>query len=188
MALFGYRPKTRRAPWTDAFPGQVRPAPRPSRARRGVWALKSHGAGVKARPSPSFNVKVSRSGASHKARRRWGISSQSKHRQKRTAEYSVKAKAFVAAAVARGERCAVVAVVPGLRDGRKYGWSVSDKLVEVHHTRGRLGPLLMDERFWMPISKAGHRWVHANVEQARRHGWLCEPGKWNTPDKLLPLM
>ena len=62
-----------------------------------------------------------------------------------------------------------------------------------HHQRGRLGPLLMDKRFWIPVSGKGHRWINANPQLAReqiafltdgRHlTLLCEVGEWNTPPK-----
>jgi hypothetical protein len=77
-----------------------------------------------------------------------------------------------------------VAAVPELRDGFRYGWPVSPKLNEVHHVRGRLGPLLTDRRWWMAVSKAGHRWLHQNPAEARKRGWLCEAGLWNVPDRV----
>ena len=98
-------------------------------------------------------------------------------------EYRIKAKEFVRAAIESGGRCPVVAAVPELRDGRKYGWPISDKLNEVHHLRGRAGSLLCDERFWIALSKQGHRWVHENPEKARNMGFLCAKGEWNTPPK-----
>jgi hypothetical protein len=55
----------------------------------------------------------------------------------------------------------------------------------IHHTRGRLGSLLTDERYWVPVSVMGHSWIHFHPEQARLRKWmgiplLCEKGKWNT--------
>jgi hypothetical protein len=110
----------------------------------------------------------------------------SKRRQAVTAEYRREARAFVRAAVARGETCRVVAAIPELRDGMKYGWPVKRDLNEVHHTRGRAGSLLMDQRFWIPLSKAGHRWVHENMAEARAREWICEAGLWNKPERSAP--
>lgn len=107
----------------------------------------------------------------------------SKRHQATDREYREKARAFVVAAIARGETCPVVNTIEDLRDSTRYGWPCSNKLNEVHHLRGRAGSLKLDERFWMPISKAGHRWVHGNMEEARQHGWLCQIGEWNTPVK-----
>ena len=50
---------------------------------------------------------------------------------------------------------------------------------EVHHKRGRLGPLLVDKRYWLAVSAQGHRWIHEHPEEARRRGWLAKPGQWN---------
>ena len=50
-----------------------------------------------------------------------------------------------------------------------------------HHTRGRLGPLLCDTRFWLPVCFEHHRWIHENITAARALGLICQPGEWNTP-------
>lgn len=102
----------------------------------------------------------------------------SKRRQKVTAEYLREAREFVRKL--RGVPCPVVSTIPELRDGKRYGWPVSAKITEVHHTRGRVGGLLLEKRFWLGLSKAGHRWVHSNIEKARECGWICDKGLWNT--------
>lgn len=53
------------------------------------------------------------------------------------------------------------------------------KASQIHHMRGRLGSLLLDERFWLPTSATGHRKIHDNPEWARSKGFLCEIGEWN---------
>ena len=53
------------------------------------------------------------------------------------------------------------------------------KSVEAHHMRGRLGELLLDQRFWLPVSAEGHRWIHEHPAAARQNGWLCAAGEWN---------
>jgi hypothetical protein len=97
--------------------------------------------------------------------------------------YRVEAREFIRAAVARGETCPVVATVPELANGMKYGHPVSAKLNEVHHTHGRTGRLLRHQDWWLAVSKQGHRWIHANVQEARRRGWICSAGEWNVPPK-----
>ena len=62
-----------------------------------------------------------------------------------------------------------------------------------HHQRGRLGPLLMDKRFWIPVSGKGHRWINAHPAAARKRfafltdgrnlTLLCQIGEWNTQIK-----
>lgn len=43
---------------------------------------------------------------------------------------------------------------------------------EVHHINGRIGALLTDERYFLAVSTAGHRWIHENVKEARSKGWI----------------
>jgi len=50
---------------------------------------------------------------------------------------------------------------------------------QVHHSRGRLGALLLDERFWFAVSLAGHQWIDANRNEARKRGFLGPVGTWN---------
>jgi hypothetical protein len=50
---------------------------------------------------------------------------------------------------------------------------------EVHHIRGRLGKLLLDQNYWLAVSAEGHRWIHDHPGEARAHGWLCAKGDWN---------
>lgn len=164
MSLYGYKPKHRKAPWTTAFPVKVVPD-------------KVMPAGVL-----GIAVAVRKDGRlSAVAIRYKRIRPISKRRQQRSAEYTRKARAFVAAAIARGWTCPVVACIPELRYGVKYGWPISNRLNEVHHTRGRAGALLLDERYWLAVSKQGHRWIHEHPAQARNMGWLAQPGEWNTP-------
>lgn len=43
---------------------------------------------------------------------------------------------------------------------------------EVHHINGRIGALLTDERNFLAVSVEGHRWIHENVNKARKKGWI----------------
>ncbi len=56
--------------------------------------------------------------------------------------------------------------------------------IEPHHSRGRLGMLLHDQRFWIPVSRLGHNLIHDNPDKARAMTWngiplLCAKGDWN---------
>ena len=95
--------------------------------------------------------------------------------------YRKEAREFVAEAIKRGETCLVVNTISSLRYGMKYGHRISNKLNEVHHTRGRAGTLLREKKYWMPVSKQGHQWIHENMDAARKLGWLCPKGEWNRP-------
>lgn len=82
----------------------------------------------------------------------------------------------------KGKKCAV--------------FPASKPATQCHHQRGRLGSLLMDERFWIAVSAEGHDKIHRNPEWARSMpAWqtpeefnsrgpiklMCARGEWNTP-------
>ena len=54
---------------------------------------------------------------------------------------------------------------------------------DVHHSRGRLGPLLMDQRFWTPACRRCHDWIRDHTAEARALGLLAPAGEWNTMPK-----
>jgi hypothetical protein len=152
VALRGYVKKGRPALWQTAFPDQIRPN-KPKSAKS-----------IKRTPIKRTQTRIKPVSDTKASERRL---------------YAKEARKFVSEAVGRGERCPVVASIADLRDGNRYGWPISDKLTEIHHSRGRLGSLLRDQRFWIAMSKAGHRWVHSNIPEARQRGWICEAGQWN---------
>jgi hypothetical protein len=51
---------------------------------------------------------------------------------------------------------------------------------DIHHTRGKLGKLLCDERYFKPMCRTCHRWVHDNIQAAMDAGLICEKGLWNS--------
>lgn len=55
------------------------------------------------------------------------------------------------------------------------------KTQDVHHTRGRVGSLLIDAKFWVPLCREHHNWVQMQPARAREVGLLCPPGVWNVP-------
>lgn len=57
-----------------------------------------------------------------------------------------------------------------------------DLATECHHTRGRAGSLMLDERHWLPMCSWCHQWVHEHPADARADGLLCSKGMWNKPD------
>lgn len=52
----------------------------------------------------------------------------------------------------------------------------------IHHTRGKLGPLLLDERYWKGCCLPAHQFIDANPTLARLAGLLCAKGDWNKQD------
>lgn len=114
----------------------------------------------------------------------------SKRRQAATAEYRAAAKKFVKDAIKAGKTCPVfdayASLPPQAQAFLRQPWDGRLRCVkvnEVHHTRGRAGALLNDQRFWLAVSKWGHRLIHTMPELARQRGWMCHPGQWNTPLK-----
>ena len=58
------------------------------------------------------------------------------------------------------------------------------RATQIHHTRGRRGKLLIDQRFWLAVSADGHEFIHKHPYNARSLGLLCEVGDWNKPAPL----
>lgn len=48
----------------------------------------------------------------------------------------------------------------------------------IHHVRGRISTLLIDQRFWLATSLIGHRWIDEHRDEARKLGFLAERGDW----------
>ena len=48
-----------------------------------------------------------------------------------------------------------------------------------HHIRGRVGRLLLDERWWLPVCNVCHREIHLWPAIARGLDLLAGAGKWN---------
>ena len=63
--------------------------------------------------------------------------------------------------------------------GRRCAVFPEKKATQCHHVRGRLGPLLLDKRFWKAVSMEGHDFIHNNISKARKLGLLAMPGYWN---------
>lgn len=54
----------------------------------------------------------------------------------------------------------------------KYCPVTGTPATEVHHINGRIGKLLTDETYFLAVSTEGHRWIHANVNEARSKGLI----------------
>ena len=52
---------------------------------------------------------------------------------------------------------------------------------QIHHSRGRSGTLLLDERFWLAVCPSAHDFIHRDPAAARANGYLCALGEWNKP-------
>ena len=58
-----------------------------------------------------------------------------------------------------------------------------DTASDIHHSRGKIGRLLNETKYWFALCRRCHRQVTDNPIWARAKGLLCEKGKWNTCDK-----
>ena len=46
-----------------------------------------------------------------------------------------------------------------------------EKTSEVHHKRGRIGALLLDQRYWLAVSRKGHQRIENEPEWAKEMGF-----------------
>ena len=53
------------------------------------------------------------------------------------------------------------------------------KSKDVHHTKGRLGHLLVDQINWLAVCRRCHDRIHSNPKWARENGYISAEGKWN---------
>lgn len=57
------------------------------------------------------------------------------------------------------------------------------RATQCHHRAGRRltkqGDLLMEEKFWCPVSMSGHQWIDAHRAEARELGLLAPFGEYN---------
>jgi len=42
---------------------------------------------------------------------------------------------------------------------------------DVHHKKGRIGSLLLDKKYWVAVSRSGHRFVEENPIWAKENGY-----------------
>lgn len=82
------------------------------------------------------------------------IKRRSEKRAKQEREYASRRKKFLARP--ENQRCRVF---PELR------------ATEVHHMKGRVGDLLLDEHYWLPVSREGHENIELNPEWAKQMGF-----------------
>jgi hypothetical protein len=103
------------------------------------------------------------------------IRARTSERAKEERLYRKEAKAFLAALPDKW--CPVVDCyikdVRSLRMDRQF-------VNQVHHTRGRIGRLLRMQEFWLGVSGVGHSLINEHPEWARKNGFLCPWGQYNT--------
>jgi hypothetical protein len=45
---------------------------------------------------------------------------------------------------------------------------------DIHHKKGRVGSLFLDENYWVALSREGHKFVEENPEWARKNGYSLD--------------
>ena len=69
--------------------------------------------------------------------------------------------------------------------GKKCAVFPDKQAIDVHHKQGRVGyadewareqdiPLLLDERFWLPVSRDGHTKIEMNPDWAKKKGFSLD--------------
>lgn len=114
--------------------------------------------------TPLIRKKPMKRGTLFSNKKRTGLRKVSTRRAKEMKEYRERKKSFMK--LPGNQFCPVHLA------GIFTGDSNQVKTRDVHHMAGREGKLLNDERYWLAVSRAGHNWIHANPNEARRRGWL----------------
>lgn len=47
----------------------------------------------------------------------------------------------------------------------------NEPATEIHHMKGRSGALLIDKRYWLAVSRKGHRFIEDNPKWAKDNGF-----------------
>lgn len=84
----------------------------------------------------------------------------SNKRSKQEAAYNVACKVFKMKA--ENKYCPVMSKLKG----------TTVLTTDVHHINGRENEMLLDQEFWLAVSREGHSYIHANTDIAREEGWL----------------
>lgn len=80
---------------------------------------------------------------------------------------------------------------PGYLTGKKCAVFPKQKATQIHHMLGREGyaddyarendiPLILDERFWLPVCQDGHDKIEKNPDWAKDNGFSLERLKTTT--------
>jgi hypothetical protein len=91
-------------------------------------------------------------------------------------EYSARAKVWKAGKMCAGSGLAI--------EGKPICSENPHLCTDVHHAYGRVGSLLMDERFWVPVCPKLHLFIHAHPKESKLWG-LIGDGPWNHVPSLL---
>ena len=154
MSLRGYKPKTKPALWK-----QLRPT---GKTLCEVFAKEARDA---ERAKAKAAAKLAKAAAKAKTPRQ-RVSRTSDAQRVRNSAYKPVAEAYKLA----NPKCHCCGSIFA-RPAR----ATSD----VHHSRGKLGALLTDTRFFIAACRECHNWIGDHPDRARSAGLLCNVGSWN---------
>lgn len=182
MSLYGYKPKTKPALWVqlpqrgktlcEVFAKEARDAERKRQRDERRRAAAEHFALARQQYKEAKRAAAAteRIIATRKQPKR--IAQRSASQKLRTAEYLAARRPFLAKRP-NCEACPKMTGANPLVDAKPH------PATDIHHKRGRLGKLLLDERHWLPCCKQAHDWIHRNPALARALNLLAQPGEWN---------
>ncbi len=154
MALYGYRPKTKKAPWTTM------PNAKLSKQEVAKFCKKlADNPPTHARVAGKW-TRIAPQTATRYPKRKKAIRAQSPKQAARKRRYAKIAREFLSRP--ENAQCRVFPTQPAC---------------EVHHMRGRHNDLLFDVRGFLPVSRLGHDFIHRNITRAQEMG-LIASDKW----------
>lgn len=98
----------------------------------------------------SYHYKIHRSNVNGGPKK---IAKRSKKGQKEDRQYTIKRLRFLAQP--GNQRCPVT----------------GQMATEIHHMKGRVGDLLLDQKYWLAVSREGHRKIEENPDWAKEMGY-----------------
>ena len=152
MSLYGYKPTTKPALWTLNKVG-TNPCVAAEKPAKLNPELKA--AGITRCTINSVTAKKPRKTVNHV----------SKVRSAQLREYSRMVKAWKA--LPENRMCS-------------YTGGCDKPTTDCHHSRGKIGALLTDARWWKPPCRMHHDWVGSHPVEARALGLIAPSGQWNT--------
>ncbi len=152
MSIYRYTKKTKPANWTTV-PGAVEP-----KALKVKWLQRS----VPKRRAHLCVVPIKKIVSKNVARKR--IRQVSLTQSRKNAEYLREVREWIV-----GKKCQAWCSDEGNRAAE-----------ECHHIRGRIGKLLLDKHWWLPVCSQCHRKMRDSQFQkdAQTRGWLAKSGEW----------
>jgi len=165
VSLRGYQPKTKRAPWKIAQDEADEAS--------GVAKQRREDKEAERRAKERRAVEVAFAKQRHKPKGpRLFIAPATKPRAAERNAYKARARQWLKEHPVC-EACAALFGLAAVVDRAPH------KSEAVHHKRGRMGKLLLDERHWLAVCNHSHDFIHNNIAIARAAGLIAQPGQWN---------